>query len=128
MPEIALQPPRHPDRNTTRPVTTHAWSLLYRRLIEIHDGLRRLQPYIDPSLRTAATQQAIDAGAAPGEATAAGVTAAITNAFQQMAAGDQPQFTGARSSPNRRQASMSTVRQPGSYPCRALCNEVDHGV
>ncbi|MEN3306063.1 MAG: hypothetical protein V7603_2265 [Micromonosporaceae bacterium] len=49
IPEIALHPPRHSERNSTRPATTHAWSLLYRRLIEIHDGLRRIQPYNHPA-------------------------------------------------------------------------------
>ena len=94
MPEIALQPPRRPERNFTRPATTHAWSLLYRRLIEIHDGLRRLQPYLDPSLRTTVAQQAIDAGAPPDEAAAAGTAAAIADALQQLTAGEQPEFTG----------------------------------
>lgn len=68
---VNLHPPR---RRPTIRLMNHA---LYRRVIEIRDGIRELSPYIDPAITQTAAQAAADIGIAPQEARAIGDAAGI---------------------------------------------------
>lgn len=84
MPTIALHPPRRPEADSR-----WAWRLgerLYRRCVEISDGLRTLGP-LDESVAGAARQRAVAAGWSRERADAAGEAAAILVALRRFASG-----------------------------------------
>ncbi len=92
-PEICLNPPNHPERSRTfRP--TGAYRRLYRRVIEIHDGVRLLTDYMNPAASQAAHDRAMAAGATSHEARTTAYAAAIALALHDrragMARGDPP--------------------------------------
>jgi hypothetical protein len=82
-PEIALDPPGGPAVGSLK-------LRLYRRVIEIRDGLLALQPYRDPAVGAEATESALRAGLR-GERLAADVEAAVVvAALRARANGSAP--------------------------------------
>jgi len=89
MPEIALNPPNRPERIFGFRAVD-ARRRLYRRVIEINDGLHQLQPYIEPTVRDAIHSQACTIESNPDRAAAIGDAGAIAIALSRLAAGVVP--------------------------------------
>ncbi|GIJ21974.1 hypothetical protein Vlu01_25980 [Micromonospora lutea] len=84
VPTIALHPPRRPHR-----ARGAAWGLgqrLYRRCVEIGDGLQAIGP-LDPRLKAVARHRAVEAGWDLERAVAAGEAAAILSAVHRQRQG-----------------------------------------
>jgi hypothetical protein len=85
-PAIALDPPAGPD-------VLHVGRLrlrLYRRVIEIRDGLLALRPYREDAVAAAARERARRAGLTGQRLEAAVEAAAVVAALRSRATGDQP--------------------------------------
>ena len=87
-PAIALDPPTVPDALVLGRVRLR----LYRRVIEIRDGLLALRPYRDPAVATAARHRATHAGL-HGQRLDAAVEAAVIAAALHARAADHPPRT-----------------------------------
>jgi hypothetical protein len=85
-PEIALDPPSVPDLLALR----HLRLRLYRRVIEIRDGLLALRPYRDPDVAAVARDRAIRAGLVGQQREAAVEAATIAAALRARASGPPP--------------------------------------
>jgi hypothetical protein len=88
-PAIALDPPAVPDLLTLRNLRLR----LYRRVIEIRDGLLALRPYRDPAVAAMARDRATEAGLAGQDREAAIEAATIAAALRAKAAGPPPAET-----------------------------------
>jgi uncharacterized protein DUF6545 len=85
-PMIALDPPTAPDMLVVR----HLRLRLYRRVIEIRDGLLALQPYRDPHIAAIAREHAIRAGMNGQRLEAAIEAVTVVAALRSRAAGAPP--------------------------------------
>ena len=81
-PDICLNPPSDPTRAASLPIRDSRGAL-YRLVIEIHDGLRRLRAYADADVLRAAEDRS-DSGAA------ASVAAYVSGALEARSAGHRP--------------------------------------
>jgi len=82
-PAIALDPPGTPDLLRFKQLRLH----LYRRVIEIRDGLLALQPYREPHILATARERAIQAGLHGRQLHATMEAAALVAALRSRAAG-----------------------------------------
>ncbi|HZM76423.1 MAG TPA: MAB_1171c family putative transporter [Candidatus Limnocylindrales bacterium] len=85
-PAIALDPPRVPDLLRVSQLRLH----VYRRVIEIRDGLLALQPYRDPFIAATTTERATRAGMRGQELAATIEAATIAAALQSRTAKTPP--------------------------------------
>lgn len=85
-PAIALDPPVAPDMLLVSQLRLR----LYRRVIEIRDGLLALQPYRDPHIAATATEHATQAGMRGDQLEAAVEAATVAAALRSRAAGTPP--------------------------------------
>ena len=102
LPDICLDPLPHPERANRLPVR-HSYAALYRRVIEVHDGLADMRVYADPSVADLAALGALAGGLDPTRAAAVGIGVRLQAALQAHAAGvppkAQPRAATAVSSP-----------------------------
>ena len=94
-PAIALDPPTIPDLLRLKDLRLH----LYRRVIEIRDGLLALQPYREPHIAATIRERASQAGLRGRQLDAAVEAAALTAALRSRATGapttaPEPTITG----------------------------------
>jgi hypothetical protein len=85
-PAIALDPPATPDVLQLSQLRLR----LYRRVIEIRDGLLALQPYRDPHISATTTKNATRAGLSGQQLAAAVEAATVAAALRSRAAGTPP--------------------------------------
>jgi len=76
---VVLDPPKNPTRDALPLKGLH--DALYRRIIEIFDGMRAVRPYADPSVTEIATTRAREAGLAGGDLDAVVQAAQFAVAF-----------------------------------------------
>jgi hypothetical protein len=89
VPHVSLNPPRHPERDHTWWLTG-SYRRMYRRVIEIYDGLHRLGDHFDPDIRTTAYRNALAAGADNQHAAALAEAVAIAAALHELNTGAPP--------------------------------------
>ncbi|GAA4730082.1 DUF6545 domain-containing protein [Phytohabitans rumicis] len=89
IPGICLNPPTNPRRDCHLPVRA-SYAALYRRVIEIHDGLIGMQAYADPAVGAAASRGARACGLEVWRADAVGAAVRLHVALDARAAGDEP--------------------------------------
>jgi hypothetical protein len=87
---IALDPPADPARNPWLP-PRQLEAALYRRVIEILDGIRALRPYLDPAVGAAAAARGAAAGLDGEQLAALAPAAELAVAFAAVEADAPPQ-------------------------------------
>jgi hypothetical protein len=85
-PHVCLHPPRHPEHDPTWWLTG-SYRRMYRKVIEIYDGLRHLNRYLDPDIHTTAYRNAIASGADSRQAAAIAEATAIAAALHRLNTG-----------------------------------------
>ncbi|GIE94135.1 MAB_1171c family putative transporter [Paractinoplanes rishiriensis] len=82
VPDVVLDPPRLPWLDAWNP--WRADFRLYRRVIEIRDGVLALRPHLDPAVADAARRLAREAGQAPDEQAATAAAAQLRAALTRL--------------------------------------------